>query len=83
VEGDRPRRRARRRGRLRRQQRHGPSYESSSRLLVGQALQASNPDVNLFQSATDLAATYAVIGESRQLLDRVRTSLKLDEPVEA
>jgi tyrosine-protein kinase len=59
------------------------SYESSSRLLVGQALQASNPDVNLFQSATDLAATYAVIGESRQLLDRVRTSLKLDEPIEA
>ncbi|MFL5725652.1 MAG: polysaccharide biosynthesis tyrosine autokinase [Chloroflexota bacterium] len=58
------------------------SYEAGSRLLVGQALQASNPDVNLFQSATDLAETYAVIGESRQLLEKVKTSLKLDVPVE-
>jgi non-specific protein-tyrosine kinase len=58
------------------------SYASGSRLLVGQALQASNPDVNLFQSATDLAETYAFIGESRQLLERVKTSLKLDVPVE-
>lgn len=58
------------------------SYASGSRLLVGQALKASNPDVNLFQSATDLAETYAVIGESRQLLEKVKTSLKLDVPVE-
>jgi uncharacterized protein involved in exopolysaccharide biosynthesis len=28
------------------------TYESSTRLIVGQALQASNPDVNLFQTAT-------------------------------
>jgi non-specific protein-tyrosine kinase len=58
------------------------TYESESRLLVGQALQASNPDVNLFQSATDLAETYAVIGESRQLLEKVKTALKLDLPIE-
>ena len=58
------------------------TYESGSRLLVGQALQASNPDVNLFQSATDLAETYAVIGETRQLLEKVKASLKLDVPVE-
>jgi capsular exopolysaccharide synthesis family protein len=58
------------------------TYESSSRLLVGQALQASNPDVNLFQSATDLAETYAVIGETRQLLQKVKDSLKLDIPLE-
>ena len=58
------------------------TYESGSRLLVGQALQASNPDVNLFQSATDLAETYAVIGETRQLLEKVKTTLKLDIPIE-
>ena len=58
------------------------TYEAESRLLVGQALQASNPDVNLFQSATDLAETYAVIGETRQLLERVKKDLKLDEPIE-
>jgi tyrosine-protein kinase len=58
------------------------TYESESRLLVGQALQASNPDVNLFQSATDLAETYAVIGETRQLLERVKTDLKLDVSIE-
>jgi capsular exopolysaccharide synthesis family protein len=58
------------------------TYESASRLLVGQALQASNPDVNLFQSATDLAETYAVIGETRQLLEKVKTTLKLDVPIE-
>ena len=58
------------------------TYEAESRLLVGQALQASNPDVNLFQSATDLAATYAVIGETRQVLERVMTKVGIDEPVE-
>jgi succinoglycan biosynthesis transport protein ExoP len=58
------------------------TYEAESRLLVGQALQASNPDVNLFQSATDLAETYAVFGESRQLLERVKKDLKLDVPIE-
>jgi len=58
------------------------TYESSTRLLVGQALQASNPDVNLFQSATDLAETYADYGQTRSLLDRVRTSLKLDVSVQ-
>jgi len=59
------------------------TYESSSRLLVGQALQASNPDVTLFQSTTDLAQTYAVIGETRQLLEKVRQKLKLDIPLDA
>jgi succinoglycan biosynthesis transport protein ExoP len=58
------------------------TYESSSRLLIGQALQASNPDVNLFQTATDLAETYAAYGETRQILDKVRTALKLDVSVE-
>src|SRR4029079_9855448 len=33
-------------------------------------------------SATDLAETYAVIGETRQLLEKVRESLKLDMPLE-
>src|SRR6185503_6486709 len=58
------------------------AYESSSRLLVGQALQAANPDVNLFQTSTNLAQTYAVIGETRQLLGQVRTNLKLDVSLE-
>jgi polysaccharide biosynthesis transport protein len=58
------------------------TYESSSRLLVGQALQAANPDVNLFQTSTNLAQTYAVIGETRQLLGQVRTNLKLDVSLE-
>lgn len=58
------------------------TYEAQARLLVGQALQASNPDVNLFQSATDLAATYAVIGETRQVLERVAAKVGITEPVE-
>jgi capsular exopolysaccharide synthesis family protein len=38
--------------------------------------------VNLFQSATELAQTYAFVGESRQLLEKVKTSLKLDVPIQ-
>jgi succinoglycan biosynthesis transport protein ExoP len=59
------------------------TYEAESRLLVGQALQATNPDVNLFQSATDLAGTYAVIGETRQVLERVTAKVGLQESVDA
>jgi succinoglycan biosynthesis transport protein ExoP len=59
------------------------TYEAQSRLLVGQALQATNPDVNLFQSATDLARTYAAIAETRQVLERVMAKVGISEPVES
>lgn len=58
------------------------SYESQTRLLVGQALSAANPDVDLFQSATNLALTYADIARGPNLQQRVIDSLGLDTTVE-
>ena len=58
------------------------TYEAQSRLLVGQALQTRNPDVNLFQSAIDLSRTYAAIGETRQVLEKVIAKVGINVPVE-
>jgi len=57
-------------------------YEADTRLLVGQALQSSRPDVDQFQSAMNLSQTYAEIAGSRSLLSKVRDDAGIDEPIE-
>lgn len=57
-------------------------YEADTRILVGQALQSSRPDVDQFQSAMNLSQTYAEIAGSRSLLSVVRDNAGIDEPIE-
>lgn len=57
-------------------------YEADTRILVGQALESSSPNVDQFQSAQNLARTYAEIASSRTLLQRVMDSVGIDGPVE-
>jgi capsular exopolysaccharide synthesis family protein len=59
-----------------------PVYESDTRILVGQALQSSSPNVDQLQSAQNLALTYAEIARSRTILERVRAEVGIDETVE-
>ena len=55
-------------------------YESDSRILVGQALESSSPNVDQLQSAQDLALTYAEIARSRTLLEEVKNEVQINEP---
>ncbi|MFP5343075.1 MAG: polysaccharide biosynthesis tyrosine autokinase [Candidatus Limnocylindria bacterium] len=57
-------------------------YEADTRLLVGQALQSSSPDVDQFQSAMNLSQTYGEIAISRSLLTVVRDQAGIDETIE-
>ena len=57
-------------------------YEADTRILVGQALQSSSPDVDQFQSAMNLSQTYGEIARSRTLLERVMDEVRIDEPIE-
>lgn len=57
-------------------------YESDTRILVGQALQSSSPDVDQLQSAQNLALTYAEIARSRTLLQRVMDEVGIEETPE-
>ena len=41
-----------------------PVYEARTRLIVGQALSAANPDYSQLQVAQNLSATYAVVAEN-------------------
>ena len=41
-----------------------PVYEARTRLIVGQALSAANPDVGQLQVAQNLSATYAVVAKT-------------------
>lgn len=53
-------------------------YEAESRLLVGQALQTSNPNVDLFQAAQNLTQTYAELATTRQVVKAVMADVGLD-----
>jgi polysaccharide biosynthesis transport protein len=57
-------------------------YEADTRILVGQALESSSPDVDQFQSAMNLAQTYAEIARSRTLLQQVMAEVGIDETTE-
>lgn len=58
-------------------------YETDTRLLVGQALQSSSPDVDQFQTAQNLAATYGEIATSDRVLVPVMEEVGItDETIE-
>ena len=52
------------------------TFQGHARILVGQTLQTSNPDVNQFDAARNVAKIYTEVAASRNVLDRV--SLRLD-----
>lgn len=57
-------------------------YEADSRLLVGQALVTSSPNVDQFATAESLAASYGELANSRRVLEPVLASLGLAEPLD-
>ena len=57
-------------------------YEADSRLLVGQALVTSSPNVDQFATAESLAASYGELASSRRVLEPVRTKLGLNETLD-
>lgn len=59
------------------------TYEADTRILVGQALQSSSPDVDQFQSAINLSQTYGEIAQGRTLLEQVMADTGIDEAIEA
>ena len=52
-----------------------PVYEARTRLIVGQALSAANPDYSQLQVAQNLSATYAVVAETSPILGAVGSKL--------
>ena len=52
-----------------------PVYEARTRLIVGQALSAANPDYSQLQVAQNLSATYAVVAETGPILGAVGSKL--------
>ena len=57
-------------------------YETDTRLLVGQALQTSNPNIDQFATAQSLAATYGELAKSDRVLEPVMANVVIDEPIE-
>ena len=57
-------------------------YEADSRLLVGQALVTSSPNVDQFATAESLAASYGELASSRRVLEPVRAKLGLNESLD-
>ena len=57
-------------------------YEADSRLLVGQALVTSSPNVDQFATAQSLAASYGELASSRRVLEPVRAKLGLNESLD-
>ncbi|MGK2849301.1 MAG: polysaccharide biosynthesis tyrosine autokinase [Candidatus Limnocylindrales bacterium] len=58
-------------------------YETDARLLVGQALESSTPNVDQFATAQSLAATYGELASSRRVLEPVLAKLGLPETLDA
>lgn len=58
-------------------------YQSDARLLVGQALETSTPNVDQFATAQSLAATYGELASSRRVLEPVLAGLGLDDTLDA
>lgn len=58
-------------------------YEADSRLLVGQALESSTPNVDQFSTADSLAASYGQLAGSRRVLEPVHARLGAGETLEA
>lgn len=54
-------------------------FEADSRLLVGQALVTSTPNVDQFATAESLAASYGELASSRRVLEPVHARLGPDE----
>ena len=52
-----------------------PVYEARTRLIVGQALSAANPDYSQLQVAQNLSATYAVVAKTGPILGAVGSKL--------
>lgn len=57
-------------------------YETDARLLVGQALESSTPNVDQFATAQSLAATYGELASSRRVLEPVLAKLGLGETLD-
>ena len=51
-----------------------PVYEARTRLIVGQALSAANPDYSQLLVAQNLSATYAVVAETSPVLEAVEAN---------
>lgn len=58
-------------------------YQTDARLLVGQALESSTPNVDQFATAQSLAATYGELASSRRVLEPVLAKLGLDDTLDA
>jgi capsular exopolysaccharide synthesis family protein len=58
-------------------------YEADTRLLVGQALVTSTPNVDQFATAESLAASYGELANSRRVLEPVHASLGGGESLDA
>lgn len=58
-------------------------YQTDARLLVGQALESSTPNVDQFATAQSLAATYGELASSRRVLEPVLAKLGIDETLDA
>jgi non-specific protein-tyrosine kinase len=52
-----------------------PVYEAQTKLIVGQALSAANPDYGQLQVAQNLSATYAVVAETSPILEAAGSQL--------
>jgi non-specific protein-tyrosine kinase len=57
-------------------------YEANATLIVGQALQALNPDVNQLTVSQRLSATYAAVATKRPTLEAVIARMHLDQTPE-
>ena len=57
-------------------------YEAKATLIVGQALQVLNPDVNQLNVSTRLSTTYAAVATKRPALEAVISELHLDQTPE-
>lgn len=57
-------------------------YETDARLLVGQALESSTPNIDQFATAQSLAATYGELASSRRVLEPVLARIGLNETLD-
>ena len=56
------------------------SYDSEAKVLVGQSLSATNPDLNQLAASQQLSTTYAQIATTRPIMQGVidKLGLKID-----
>lgn len=57
-------------------------YQTDTRLLVGQALESSTPNIDQFATAESLASTYGELATSRRVLEPILVTLGLDETLD-